>query len=195
MGRARGCDPLRPGAGLGGLAEVAVVQAADFWELHDLARRGELDWPEAGCVLVEREVRARLMVISDVASQDSAPVSFAQDENVVEAIAPDRTDQAPRERILPRAVRRRENFLDPHALHAVAKLLAIHLVTIAQEIGVPGRDGCPTRRACRRYSVMGGHDCRGSVRPLPTELCNPRGVGDHDDHGVAPAAGKRQRNR
>jgi hypothetical protein len=32
-------------------------------------------------------------------------------------------------------VRRRENFLDPHALHAVAKLLAIHLVTIAQEIG------------------------------------------------------------
>jgi hypothetical protein len=28
------------GAGLRGLAEVAVVQAADFWKLHDLARRG-----------------------------------------------------------------------------------------------------------------------------------------------------------
>ncbi len=33
---------------------------------------------------------------------------------------------------------RRENFLDPHALHAVAKLLAIHLVTVAQEIGGRG---------------------------------------------------------
>jgi hypothetical protein len=28
------------GAELRGLAEVAVVQAADFWKLHDLARRG-----------------------------------------------------------------------------------------------------------------------------------------------------------
>ena len=35
-------------------------------------------------------------------------------------------------------VRRRKNFLDPHALHAVAKLFAIHLVTVAQEIGGRG---------------------------------------------------------
>jgi hypothetical protein len=44
------------------LAEVAVVQAADFWNLHDRARRGELDRPEVGCVLVEREMGARVMV-------------------------------------------------------------------------------------------------------------------------------------
>src|SRR5262249_23266437 len=89
-------------------------------------------------VLVEREVRARLMVIREVASQDSAQVSVAEDENVVETLAPDRTDQALREWILPRAVRRRENLLDPHALHAVAKLLAIHVVAVAQEIGGRG---------------------------------------------------------
>jgi hypothetical protein len=29
-------------------------------------------------------------------------------------------------------VRSREDFLDPHALHAVAKLLAVDLVTVAQ---------------------------------------------------------------
>jgi hypothetical protein len=40
--RVRGCDPLRIGWGLRGLAEVAVVQAADFWNLHDRARRGAL---------------------------------------------------------------------------------------------------------------------------------------------------------
>jgi hypothetical protein len=33
--------------------EIAVVQAADFWKLYDLARRGELDGPEVGCVFVE----------------------------------------------------------------------------------------------------------------------------------------------
>jgi hypothetical protein len=89
-----------------------MVQAADLWKLNDLARRGELDAPEVGCVLVEREVRARLMVIGKVVGQDSAQVSFAEHENVVQALAPDRTDQVRRERILPRAVRCRQiNYL------------------------------------------------------------------------------------
>jgi hypothetical protein len=39
---------------------------------------------------------------------------------------------------LPRAVRSREDFLDPHAFHSVAKLLAVDLVTVAQEIGGRG---------------------------------------------------------
>jgi len=50
---------------------------------------------------------------------------------VIQALASDRTDQALHERVLPGAVRRGENFLDPHALHSVAKLLAVDLVTIA----------------------------------------------------------------
>jgi hypothetical protein len=34
-----------------GLADVAMMQAADFGKLHDLPRRGELDWPESGASL------------------------------------------------------------------------------------------------------------------------------------------------
>jgi hypothetical protein len=82
------------GAELRGQAEVAVVQAADFWKLHDLARRGELDGPELGCILVEREVCARLMVIGEVAGQDAAQVSVAKDEHVIQTFASDGTDQA-----------------------------------------------------------------------------------------------------
>jgi hypothetical protein len=52
--------------------------------------------------------------------------------------APDRTDEPLREGVLPRAVRRREHLLDPHALHAVPKWLIIDLVTITQEIGWRG---------------------------------------------------------
>ena len=65
-------------------------------------------------------------------------MSFAEHENVVETLAPERTDQALRERILPGTVRCREDFVDAHALHAVVKLLAIHLVTVAQKIGWRG---------------------------------------------------------
>src|SRR5262249_47290295 len=95
-GSVRGCDPLQTDWGLRGLAEVTVVQAADFWNLYDLV----------GCVLIEREMGARLMVIDEVTGQDSTQVSFAKDKNVVEAGAADRTDQALGEGILPGAVRR-----------------------------------------------------------------------------------------
>jgi hypothetical protein len=37
-----------------------MVEAADFWKLHDLARRRELDGPDVGCALGEREMRPSL---------------------------------------------------------------------------------------------------------------------------------------
>ena len=49
-------------------------------------------------------------------------MAFAEDENVIETLAPDRADEPLRERLLPQAVRRREDFLDPHALHVVSLL-------------------------------------------------------------------------
>jgi len=58
----RGHAPRRK-AGLRGLAEVAVVQAADFGNLHDLPGHGELNRPGVGCVLVQREVGTRLVVV------------------------------------------------------------------------------------------------------------------------------------
>jgi hypothetical protein len=137
-GQARSAAQKSEDAELRRLAKVAVMQAADFGNLHDLPRRGELDRPEVGCVLVEREVGTRLMVVGEVAGQDAVEVSLAENENVIQTLAPDRSDQALGEGILPRAVRCREDFVNPHALHSVAKLLAKHQVTIAQEIGRPG---------------------------------------------------------
>jgi hypothetical protein len=81
------------GAGLCRLADVAVMQATDFGKLHDLPRHGERDRPEVGCVLVQRKVGARLMVVGEIAGQDAAEVSLAEDEHVIQALAPDRADE------------------------------------------------------------------------------------------------------
>jgi hypothetical protein len=97
-------------------------------------------------------VRARV-IVREVARQGAAQVPFAEDENVIQTLAPDGADESLREGILPRAVRCREDFLDRHALHTVPKLLAVDLVTIAEEIGGRGvlREGvhyllgCPSR--------------------------------------------------
>ena len=74
--------------------------------LRDAARSSpsaKLDRPEVGCVRVESEVGARLMVIGKVSGQDAAKVSLAEDQHVIQALAPDRPDEALRERILPGA--------------------------------------------------------------------------------------------
>jgi hypothetical protein len=49
-----------------------MVQATDFGDLHDPSRVGELDWPGARRILVEREVRATPMIVLEIAGQDAA---------------------------------------------------------------------------------------------------------------------------
>ena len=71
------------------------------------------------------------MIVREVRGQDTSQVPLAEDDDMVQALALHRADEALREGIPPRAVRGGEDFLDAHALHAVAKLLAIPLVTVA----------------------------------------------------------------
>src|SRR5919106_6889818 len=70
-------------AGLRGLAGVAVVQAADFGNLHDLPCDGELDRPGVRRVLVQREVGTGLVVVGEVSGQDAAEMPLAENDDMV----------------------------------------------------------------------------------------------------------------
>ena len=160
-----------------------MVQAADFGTLHDRPRRRTLDRPEVGCVLVEREVGARLMVIGKVSGQDTAKVSLAEDEHVIQALAPDRPDDALRERILPGAVWRREDLLDPHGRHPVPELRAIDVVTISEEVR---RRGLVREGVHELLSSPGGSGMLGDVEVEDP----PAVVSEHDeDEEDAEASG------
>src|SRR5256712_3824320 len=163
------------GAGLRCLTDVAVMQATDFGNLHDSARLGELDGPDVRRILVEREMRASLVIVGEVAGQDAAQVAFAENQNVIQTLTPDRADEPLREGILPRAVRRREDFLDPHALHTVSKLLAVDLVTVAQEIEGRGvvREGV--------HDLLGGPVGGGVLGHVEVDDA-PAVVSEHDEN-------------
>ena len=81
------------GAGLRRLADVAVMQATDFGNRDDPTECG-LNWPAVWCILVEREVSARPVVVREVAGEGAAQVPFAEDEDVIQTLAPNRA--APR---------------------------------------------------------------------------------------------------
>src|SRR5260370_36461685 len=110
-------------------------QATDFGNRDDRAERWRLDWPSVGCILVEREVSAGPVIVREVRGQDASQVPLAENDDMVQALAAHRAEEALREGILPRAVRGREDFLEPHALHAEPKLLAVDLVAVEEEIG------------------------------------------------------------
>jgi hypothetical protein len=67
-----------------------MVQPFDFGNRHDRAHLGPLD----GCSCA--------VVVREVACQDAPQVPFAQHENMIQALAPDRADEALREGILPK---------------------------------------------------------------------------------------------
>jgi hypothetical protein len=50
-------------------------------------------WPSFGRILVEREVSTVPVIEGEVAAQDAAHVPFAEDENVIQTLGPDRADQ------------------------------------------------------------------------------------------------------
>src|SRR5437867_11844059 len=102
-----------------------MVEATDFANRDDPAEFRPLNSPAVGRVLVERKVSTRPVVVREVASQGTAQVSFAKDEDVIQTFAPDGADKALRERILPWAVRRRQNFTDAHAVHPVPIILPV----------------------------------------------------------------------
>ena len=75
---------------------------------------------------------------------------LAQDDHVIEALAPDRTDEALDVRILPGRPGSDEHFGDPESGQPASEAIAVDGITIAQEVprrGIPreGLDDLPGR--------------------------------------------------
>ena len=51
----------------GGATFVVVMQTADVWDLHDRAAGWRVGSPRDGSILVQREVRAPLVIVREVA--------------------------------------------------------------------------------------------------------------------------------
>src|SRR5437016_2495120 len=156
-----------------------MVQTADFGNLQDRARLGELDGSDVGGVLVERGVRVRLIIVREVPGQGAAQASFAKNENMIQTLAPDRTDEPLRKGVLPGTERRGQHVTDSHALNALPKWVTVDAIAIAEEIGRRGvvREGVD--------ELLGGPDGGGMLGDV--EMEDAPAVGGEHDEGEADA--------
>jgi len=94
-------------------------------------------------VLFERKVGKDAIVIVGIGSEDLAQMGLAQDQDMVQAFAADRADDALDIGILPRRSRCSDDLLDSHRLDTITEGLTIRRVAVSQQearCGVP-REG------------------------------------------------------
>src|SRR5439155_20957223 len=173
-------------AGSGRPSDVAMMQATDFANRDDSAEFRPLNWPAVGCILVEREVSTRPVIVREVASQGAPQMPFAEAEDVIQTLAPDRADEPLREGVLPRAVGRRQDLIDPHALHSLSERVSVDLIAIAEEVG---RGGVVRERV---HDLLGRPGGGGMVGDVEVEDA-PAIVGEHNEDEEHPEASSRDR--
>ena len=109
---------------------------------------------------------------------------FAKDKNMIQALASDRADEALREGVLPGASGRRQDFIDPYALHALPEHVTVDRVAIAEEIGGRGvlREGV--------HDLLGGPVGGGVLGHVEVED-TPAMVSEHnkDEEDAEPSGG------
>src|SRR5436190_21565425 len=76
---------------------------------------------------------SRPMIIGDIRGQQTSQMPLAQDDHVIETLAPDGSDQSLCIRILPGAGWTTDNLADTHAGDPVPEHVAVNGVTIPQQ--------------------------------------------------------------
>ena len=82
-----GLDRDMPRPAHAGSGEQAEADPADLRNRDDAATWRWLPDSRLGTVVVERKVSAHPVIVREVAGQDAAQVAFAQNEDMVEALA------------------------------------------------------------------------------------------------------------
>src|SRR5437879_4164976 len=111
-----------------------MVESADTGQRNDAAALWWCDGARIGSIFLKGEVRARAVVVAEIAAETPKEMSLVQDDHMVEELAADRADHALGERVLPGRTRCGEDLGDADALHPSAKLGAVDTVTITEQV-------------------------------------------------------------
>ena len=68
---------------------VAVMQATNLGNGEDRAERWRLDIPSIGSIFLERELSTGPVIVREVRRQDSSKVTLAENDDMIQALAPD----------------------------------------------------------------------------------------------------------
>ena len=139
----------------GGKTFVTMTQSANLRNLHDPTHGWRLNRSTDSCVLAQRQMRPGLFVVCEIGFQDSTQTGLIQNDDVIQALSSNRSDQSLEIGVLPRTLGRSQDFVNAHRFCHLAEFQPVSAVAIAQQI--------PRRIVPRKCSqkLSGGPRCGG----------------------------------
>src|ERR1700681_2612422 len=72
---------------------ISVVESADFRKLHHFSEFWRLYPPRDGRVFLQGKMRACFLIVFEISLQDAMQTGFIQNDDVIQTLAADRSDQ------------------------------------------------------------------------------------------------------
>ena len=110
-----------------------MMQAADLRSRNDLSLTWRLYFARRRRIAIQRQVRAYVVIICKIQSQNSLQMNFVQYDQVIQTFSTDGADESFSVGILPGRSWRSGDFVDSHAFDAVLEVVAVDAVAIARE--------------------------------------------------------------
>ena len=118
----------------GGKTFVTMMQSANLRNLHDPTHGWRLNRSTDWCVLAQRQMRSGLFVVCEIGFQDSTQTGLIQNDDVIQALSSNRSDQSLEIGVLPGTLGRRQDFANAHAFRHLAEFPPVRAVAIAKQI-------------------------------------------------------------
>ena len=115
-------------------ALVPMVQPTDFPDLNDPASLEILNGSGFRGIFIQRQMRPRAMVITEVTFQNSTQVPLVDHDHVVQAFSANTSDNPFRVAVLPRTSRRYRNLLDTQSIDSRREVMTIDPFTISYQV-------------------------------------------------------------
>jgi hypothetical protein len=136
---------------------VTMMESTNFRQFDHRTQLRRLNSARFRSVLGKRKVSAGTPIVPEIRVQGPPQRGFIKDQQVVQALVPDRAHQALRGGILPRGSRGRPDFPHSHPSHSLTKRVSIDRISIVQQIA---RSIVPRKCLC---DLLGG-PFRGGMR-------------------------------
>src|SRR5919202_6874780 len=111
-----------------------MMQPTHFWDFPDQPKLRPLDRPRHRTIHVQRPMRAPVMIILEISSQEPPQMARVQDDHVVQAVAADTSDESFDVGVLPRSPGSNQYFFNAHMPHPLPKRGAVDTISVSQEI-------------------------------------------------------------
>ena len=122
-------------------AFVAMMESAHLGKGNDRSLLRSLHRARLGGILVQGQVRSAPVIVGEIGFEQTVQVSLVEHDDVIQTLAPHRTDQPFDVRGLPRRVRGDADFLQAQSLGAALELQSVNAVAVPEQVLRGRREG------------------------------------------------------